>query len=51
MEEGDEGGWRGTIEDGEVKRKTEKKSNSRRKSSRNGADPSHGSSRKAGSRG
>ncbi len=59
--EEDEGGWRGTIEDGEVKRKTERKS-SRSKSnngrssrgssgrSRNGSGPSSRSSRKAGSR-
>jgi uncharacterized membrane protein len=54
MEEGPEGGWRGTIEDGEVKRKTERKSgrSSRGRSrssghSKNGSDPS-GSSRRAG---
>ena len=54
MEEEPEGGWRGTIEDGEVKRKTERKSgrSSRGRSrssghSKNGSDPS-GSSRRAG---
>jgi hypothetical protein len=54
MEEEPEGGWRGTIEDGEVKRKTERKSGrtSRGRSrssghSKNGSDPS-GSSRRAG---
>ncbi len=54
MEEEPEGGWRGTIEDGEVKRKTERKSGrsprGRSRSSahsKNGSDPS-GSSRRAG---
>jgi uncharacterized membrane protein len=54
MDEDAEGGWRGTIEDGEVKRKTERKSgrSSRGRSrssghSKNGSDPS-GSSRRAG---
>jgi uncharacterized membrane protein len=54
MEQEPEGGWRGTIEDGEVKRKTERKSSrsSRGRSrssghSKNGSDPS-GSSRRAG---
>jgi uncharacterized membrane protein len=60
MQEEDEGGWRGTIEEGEVKRKTERKSSrsssdgrsSRRASgrSRNGSGPSSRSSRKAGAR-
>jgi uncharacterized membrane protein len=59
MQEEDEGGWRGTIEDGEVKRKTERKSSrsssngrSSRSSgrSRNGSGPSSRSSRKAGAR-
>jgi uncharacterized membrane protein len=55
-EEAEEGGWRGTIEDGDVKSKTERKSGgsrSRSKSrasgqSKNGSDPS-GSSRRSGS--
>jgi uncharacterized membrane protein len=55
MEEEPEGGWRGTIEDGEVKRKTERKSGrstsgrsrSSSRHSKNGSDPS-GSSRRAG---
>jgi len=56
-EEAEEGGWRGTIEDREVKRKTERKasrsqSNGRSRSSsrqsKNGSDPS-GSSRRSGS--
>jgi uncharacterized membrane protein len=58
MEEERKGGWRGTIEDGEVKRRTERKSNrsssgrsrSSSRQSKNGADPS-GSSRRAGSHG
>ena len=63
MAEEDEGGWRGTIEDGEVKRKTERKSSrakssgsngrsSRRSSgrSRNGSGPSSRSRSKAGAR-
>jgi uncharacterized membrane protein len=60
MAEEDEGGWRGTIEDGEVKRKTERKSSrsgsngrsSRGSSgkSRNGSGPSSRGSRKAASR-
>jgi uncharacterized membrane protein len=55
MEEEPEGGWRGTIEDGEVKRRTERKSGrsssgrsrSSSRHSKNGSDPS-GSSRRAG---
>lgn len=47
-----EGGWRGTIEDGKVKRRTEGRSSSsgkrRRTQSRNGSGPS--SSKKAGSK-
>jgi uncharacterized membrane protein len=60
LAEEDEGGWRGTIEDGKVKRKTERKStrsgsdgrSGRRSSGRssNGSGPSSRSSRKAGSR-
>jgi uncharacterized membrane protein len=59
-EEAEEGGWRGTIEDGEVKRKTQRKSSrsgsgararSRNRHSKNGSDPSSGSSRRAGSHG
>ncbi|HET6831635.1 MAG TPA: SRPBCC family protein [Solirubrobacterales bacterium] len=56
MQEEDEGGWRGTIEDGEVKKKTERKSPSRSRSKRgssgrgrNGSNPAS-SSRKSGSR-
>ncbi len=50
MEEDAEGGWRGTIEDRDVKRKTERKtSRSRSARSRNGSDPSSGS-KKTGSR-
>jgi uncharacterized membrane protein len=59
--EAEHGGWRGTIEDGKVKRKTQRKSSSSssnkkgtsRKSSsrsRNGGDPSSRGSRKSGSR-
>lgn len=59
MEEEADGGWRGTIEDGEVKRKTERKA--RRSSSsgrsrgssghsKNGSDPGSGSSRRSRSR-
>jgi uncharacterized membrane protein len=57
-EEAEEGGWRGTIEDGDVKRKTQRKSSrsgsggrsrSRNRHSKNGSDPSSGSSRRAGS--
>src|SRR4051794_30158390 len=53
-----EGGWRGTIEDGDVKSKTQRKSSgsgsggrsrSRNRQSENGSDPSSGSSRRAGS--
>jgi uncharacterized membrane protein len=55
-ETAEDGGWRGTIEDGDVKRKTERKSKSQKSrrsrssssQSKNGADPS-GSSRRAGS--
>jgi len=56
-EEAEDGGWRGTIEDGDVKSKTERKATSSRsggrsrsssRQSRNGADPS-GSSRRSGS--
>jgi uncharacterized membrane protein len=63
MQEEDEGGWRGTIEDGEVKSKTERKSSrakssrsngrsSRRSSgrSRNGSGPSSRSRSKSGAR-
>ena len=59
-EEAEEGGWRGTIEDGDVKRKTQRKSSSSRsggrsrsrgRHSKNGSDPSSGSSRRAGSHG
>ena len=56
MEEEAEKGWRGTIEDGKVKRKTERKSShsssgrsrTRARHNKNGADPS-GASRRAGS--
>jgi uncharacterized membrane protein len=57
-EEAEEGGWRGTIEDGDVKRKTQRKSSrsgsggksrSRNRHSKNGSDPSAGASRRAGS--
>jgi uncharacterized membrane protein len=53
-EESEEGGWRGTIEDGEVKRKTDRKSSgskgkSRSRQSKNGSDPSQKSSRSADS--
>jgi uncharacterized membrane protein len=51
MEEEAEGGWRGTIEDGEVKRKTERKKSSRSRHSKNGSDPSRRSSRSADSHG
>ena len=58
MEEEAEGGWRGTIEDGEVKRKTDRKSSgsgskgrSRSRQSKNGSDPSQKSSSSAGSHG
>ena len=52
-----EGGWRGTIEDGEVKSKTQRRSSSGRSGSngsrssrsKNGSDPTSGS-RKSGSR-
>jgi uncharacterized membrane protein len=59
-EEAEEGGWRGTIEEGDVKRKTQRKSSrsasggrsrSRGRHSKNGSDPSSGSSRRAGSHG
>jgi uncharacterized membrane protein len=59
-EEAEEGGWRGTIEDGDVKKKTQRKSSnsgsrgrsrSRGRHSKNGSDPSSGSSRRAGSHG
>jgi uncharacterized membrane protein len=59
-EEAEEGGWRGTIEDGKVKKKTQRKSSrsasrgrsrSGHKHSKNGSDPSSGSSRRAGSHG
>jgi uncharacterized membrane protein len=47
-EEAEDGGWRGTIEDGEVKRKTDRKSPSPRRSrSKNGSGPSSGSSKSA----
>jgi uncharacterized membrane protein len=58
-EEAEEGGWRGTIEDGKVKRKTQRKSTrsasrgrsrSGHRHSKNGADPGSGS-RRAGSHG
>lgn len=55
MQEDDDGGWRGTIEDGELKRKTDRKpaarsrSGSRASRSRNGSSPSSGSA-KSGSR-
>ena len=56
MEEESNDGWRGTIEDGEVKRKADRKSSGRSRSkngssgrSRNGSDPT-GSSSKSGSR-
>jgi uncharacterized membrane protein len=57
MQEEDEGGWRGTIEDGDVKRKTDRTSASSGRSrskggssgkSRNGSNPS--GTRKSGSR-
>jgi uncharacterized membrane protein len=54
-EAAESGGWRGTIEDGDVKRKTERKasrssgrSRSSSRQNKNGADPS-GSSRRSGS--
>jgi uncharacterized membrane protein len=55
QEESENGGWRGTIEDGEVKRRTEKraskpKSRSRSSSSQNGSSGGS-SSRKSRSRG
>lgn len=59
-EEAEEGGWRGTIEDGKVKKRTQRKSSrsasrgrsrSGHKHSKNGSDPSSGSSRRAGSHG
>jgi uncharacterized membrane protein len=59
-EEAEDGGWRGTIEDGDVKSKTQRKasrsrsggrSRSRNRHSKNGSDPSSGSSRRAGSHG
>jgi len=55
-EEAEDGGWRGTIEDGEVKRKTDRKSSggSRSRSSssrgRNGSSPKASGSRKSSSR-
>jgi len=55
-EEAEDGGWRGTIEDGEVKRKTDRKSSggSRSRSSssrgRNGSRPKASGSRKSSSR-
>ena len=55
-EEAEDGGWRGTIEDGEVKRKTDRKSSggSRSRSSssrgRNGSSPKASGSRKTSSR-
>jgi uncharacterized membrane protein len=55
-EEAEDGGWRGTIEDGEVKSKTEQKPSrsrsggrSRSSHSKNGSDPSSSSSRRTGS--
>jgi uncharacterized membrane protein len=59
-EEAEEGGWRGTIEDGKVKKRAQRKSSrsasrgrsrSGHKHSKNGSDPSPGSSRRAGSHG
>jgi len=59
-EEAEEGGWRGTIEDGDVKKKTQRKSSrsgssgrsrSRNRHSKNGSDPGTGTSRRAGSHG
>jgi uncharacterized membrane protein len=59
-EEAEEGGWRGTIDEGEVKKKTQRKSSrsgsggrsrSRGRHSKNGSDPSSGTSRRAGSHG
>jgi uncharacterized membrane protein len=56
MEEEAEGGWRGTIEDGEVKRKTERKTSGSRprarsrgssRQSKNGSSPSRSRSRSA----
>ena len=55
-EEAEDGGWRGTIEDGEAKRKTDRKSSggSRSRSSssrgRNGSSPKASGSRKSSSR-
>ena len=55
-EEAEDGGWRGTIEDGEVKRKTERKSSGGSRSrgsssrSRNGSSPKASGSRKSSSR-
>ncbi|HEX2467545.1 MAG TPA: SRPBCC family protein [Solirubrobacterales bacterium] len=60
LDKDDKDGWRGTIEDGKVKRKTERKSSrsssdgrSRRSSGRgsNGSGPRSRTSRKSGSRG
>jgi hypothetical protein len=55
-EEAEDGGWRGTIEDGKLKRKTDRKSSSRSRAksgpsgrSRNGSNPASSSS-KSGSR-
>jgi uncharacterized membrane protein len=59
-EEAEDGGWRGAIEDGKVKRRKQRKSSrsasrgrsrSGHKHSKNGSDPSSGSSRRAGSHG
>ena len=59
-EEAEEGGWRGTIEDGDVKKQNTaeieplrfgRQVQIRNRHSKNGSDPSSGSSRRAGSHG
>ncbi|HSD24883.1 MAG TPA: SRPBCC family protein [Solirubrobacterales bacterium] len=52
LDEEAEGGWRGTIEDGEVKRRTERKSSGSRSrsSSRNGSSRKNGSSSRSRSK-
>lgn len=54
LDEEAEGGWRGTIEDGKVKRRTERKAsgtaNRRRASSRNGSRASSSAGSRAGSK-
>jgi uncharacterized membrane protein len=53
LDEEAEGGWRGTIEDGEVKRRTDRRtsgSSRRRTQSRNGSGASSAGSKRSGSR-